>query len=1050
MSDEIVKSGEIPSGMIKVSSEFNDMLPRSIYATPYIRSKTGSASDFGGMSQDNLSGGGSIGFNNVMRNPSRRFYDPRYTATSMYMPRSNKDRNMWCRWFYDHDPLTGAILDLHAELPHSQAEFLTDDPIINRHINECVDRVNLFSQMPQIDLEFQKIGEVFIHTPWNKELGMWEDIILHNPDYMEVTYSPFAERESLLELIPSEELKKIVYSTKPEDQPLKRRIPIDILRRVLTGKNILLDNKEVTHIARKSNPTDERGSSILARLFRTYMLEDKYHEMQQTTVDALMYPLKIFKLGDKNKGWIPAKEHQEALAQMLSQANMDPNFSLIYHYGLETEVFSVVDKLMKLDTEWTNIDKRKMNALGVNQAFIENSGSYASSNVGLQIQLAKYKAKRDLFETRWLQDKFFKVMAQRNEWYTRDKREIVGNYRVKRTGAEQESRLVVPKIVWHKKLMMRDDQSYLNFLNNVYAAGKGPISTITLLMQMGLNLEEELINKKKQRAVEDRIGEYIHPPVEKAAFNTSSSKVAEVSLQKRFFDKFKIGKDKTIEVKQIDEPKNLIDLEALKKELENVNAFDIGTDNSGKDRAEFISSKNELIGNRGNINQSELGKDELLEKEKKEDIKSTREVNLVDNQEWYKNIQSPNISSEVIMLLTSYIKKLTNIIKKYDNFSEGVNTEKNDIIKLLSDLYLQGKLTSYSHTNYLPIQKEIYSNEIQDYSDIMLFNEFEDWISQLSKIDITKDSLFKVFRDLSNTCYSYGQLKGFKEQGIENAKVFNVFKNEGLQYPVNQLLNKGWNLSNVISPNSEIIILIPCIEGYENTGLNPHIKKQIDMLVNDITIKACPVEHAAFFERFINKFGKYVKRKYNTISFTNDCVDLKEWENDTIARFQKTSSDTNIIQSKVLIERTSKIGSIQSFTSGKDLFISNWIFKNESLITDSLLSLINIYDELEKPINKIFKEASYDLAQDEIDTYRLLNYIEPIQDEKEVIYGWKISEYIPKDTDYRLLNGKVWDIKGKSANKNKSPIKIFDDNVKLWLFYPQRLNETIKNYFEIL
>ena len=601
MADEITKNGNNDSGLIKVSSEFNDMLPRSIYATPYIRSKTGSASDFGGMSQDNLAGGGSIGYNNVMRNPSRRFYDPRYTATSMYMPRSNKDRNMWCRWFYDHDAMIGAVLDLHAELPHSQAEFLTDDSIINRHINDCVDRVNLFAQMPQIDLEFQKIGEVFINTPWNKELGMWEDIIIHNPDYVEVRYSPFAERDSLIELIPSEELKKIVYSTKPEEQQLKRRIPVDILRRVLTGKNILLDNKEVTHIARKSNPYDERGTSIISRIFRDLMLEDKYREFMQTSVDSMIYPLKIFKLGDKQKGWIPSKEHQEALAQMLSQANMDPNFSLIYHYGLETEVFSVVDKLMKLDTEWQNIDKRKMTALGVNEQFISGGTSFASANVGLQIQLARYKAKRDLFETRWLQDKFFKVMAERNEWYTRDKREIVGQFRVKRTGADEEGRLILPKIVWHKKLMMRDDQSYLNFLNNVYAAGKGPISTITLLMQMGLNLEEELTNKKKQKAIEDRIGEYIHPPVEKAAFNTSS-KVIKEAEKKGFFDKFKISKDKTIEVKQIEEPKNLIDLETLKKELENVSAFDMGTDNFGKDKAEFIPSKNELIGNRGNTN----------------------------------------------------------------------------------------------------------------------------------------------------------------------------------------------------------------------------------------------------------------------------------------------------------------------------------------------------------------------------------------------------------------------------------------------------------------
>jgi hypothetical protein len=123
MADEI-RNGNTDSGLIKTSQEFNDMLPRSIFVQPQI-TKTAdmglTPGDVGAMS----------GMNNVMRQPSRRFYDPRYTATSMYLPRSNKDKNMWCRWFYDHDGLTGAVLDLHAELPYSQAEFLTEDSTIN-------------------------------------------------------------------------------------------------------------------------------------------------------------------------------------------------------------------------------------------------------------------------------------------------------------------------------------------------------------------------------------------------------------------------------------------------------------------------------------------------------------------------------------------------------------------------------------------------------------------------------------------------------------------------------------------------------------------------------------------------------------------------------------------------------------------------------------------------------------------------------------------------------------------------------------------------------
>ena len=64
------------------------------------------------------------------------------------------------------------------------------------------------------------------------------------------------------------ELRKLINSTRPEDQVLKKRIPKEIITRVLTGRNIQLNQEEVTHIARRSNPYDVRGTSMLKKIFR--------------------------------------------------------------------------------------------------------------------------------------------------------------------------------------------------------------------------------------------------------------------------------------------------------------------------------------------------------------------------------------------------------------------------------------------------------------------------------------------------------------------------------------------------------------------------------------------------------------------------------------------------------------------------------------------------------------------------------------------------------------------------------------------------------------
>ncbi len=266
---------------------FQDMIPRSIFAEvdPSILDKK--ANTFTGMAGSTFSpslfaSGGANGMN-IYRNPARRFYDPEITTTAIYLPRNIRQKNRWCRWFFDHDELVGAVLELHAELPYSRAELMVDDPKIKRHVEECFDRTNFFTLLPYIDLEFMKIGEVFIHNTWDNNLGMWNHIVIHNPDFIEVTTSPFADTECVIELKPDDELRSLVHSTKPEEQQLKKRLPKDVVRRVLTGKNIILDSSEITHIARRSNPYDIRGTSILNRLFRCFVPGTKVRMFDGTT-----------------------------------------------------------------------------------------------------------------------------------------------------------------------------------------------------------------------------------------------------------------------------------------------------------------------------------------------------------------------------------------------------------------------------------------------------------------------------------------------------------------------------------------------------------------------------------------------------------------------------------------------------------------------------------------------------------------------------------------------------------------------------------------------
>jgi hypothetical protein len=1431
---------------------FQDMVPRSIFAEadPELMDKkgatfTGFTGGTGyGFNQMQLAGMGGMGSNNILRNPSRRFYDPEITTTAIYLPRNIRQKNRWCRWFFDHDEFVGAVLELHAELPYSRAEIVVDDTTIKRHIEECLDKTNFFSMLPAIDLEFMKIGEVFIHTPWDEAKGMWSHIIIHNPDFIEVRTTPFADSESVIELRPDDELRKIVHSTKPEDQQLKKRLPKEVVRRVLTGKNIMLDSREVTHIARRSNPYDIRGTSLLNRLFRLLMYEDKLREAQITIADNFIYPLKIFKLGDPQKGWIPDESHQRALAQMLQNANFDPNFSLIYHYGLQVEYMTVADKVMRLDKEWQEISEKKMIALGISKEMllgggtyacftegtqittpngiknietvskgdfvldkdglsqkvinnwcegipetitkiklwgnkeiactsnhkwpvwawprtcacgcgkeikagkayahsignpaqrpqlkklncgrgtinnkyqtgvpldynpmvelsaenikawdylmiprkfnevetnvsrdkarllgyflaegnyskhcrtkeltginltfsiaekntlvkeakelcekigipiiqieektgslrlrsanreefkdsvlwfkenageyshqkklseevmrwpielkkelikgifkgdgchqakkcigknaecivsytttsevlanqielilaqlgfpvnwvvqdnkirnltskykrkvtyrldifgkfaydleklvwgedskfayknttqflsqkagvddnyvytmirsvetikntkkvynltventhsylVKNIGTYNSANVGLQTQLARYRSKRDLFEVRWMMDKFFRVMAEKNEWYKRDAREILGHYRVKRTAEESRQRLIMPKMMWHKKLMMRDDQQFLTFLNNVYAQGKDPISAITMLMSMGLDTESELRNKSRQKEFEEMIGEYIQTPAAVGPATPGGGLGAMAKLK----GKLKFGKQEKV----AEEP--------VSKDIEDREFV------GHADKGHKIADKSAAL---------------LYEEDSDNDL--TNDIIPVNSDAWSKNISSPNVPSEVIFAMTAYDNKLRALQKKYNGgFKEGITENSKDLLKSLVDMYVQGKLTAYGWTNFLPIYRQHYAQgeDLRDYSDIVLSNEFEDWIVDLSKMAMETDKLYKHVRDLANTCYCYGQLKGFQEQGIYSVKVSNSESMDGLRYTVGELNKKGKNLSSIVSPMGEIVMFSPCIEGFDDedfgNSIDSNIKRYKDSYVAGIQINNCPVEISPFLERYVNKFGKYLKKEYDNVVFVADVINLPAWEESQKRKIEAELKDIKdevrqyVVINRLAQDKFSKVGKIPSYKQGRIMYISNWVGMEDTPITANLLKYLPITDDsLYKSVEKTFKVASNDLTKDEINTYKIFGYIQPLYDGNEEIMGWRAVEGINKvdGVDEKVVFGKNWDSAGRCASTyTREPRQLFEDNVRLWIDYPNKLSATVKAWFESL
>ena len=85
---------------------------------------------------------------------------------------------------------------------------------------EKIDLMNLCIQAAQ---EYWLLGEVFIYAELDQTKAMWSRLLIQNPDYIIVKQTVNAN-EPLIMLRPDDNLRRIIYSTKPADIRAKKSI----------------------------------------------------------------------------------------------------------------------------------------------------------------------------------------------------------------------------------------------------------------------------------------------------------------------------------------------------------------------------------------------------------------------------------------------------------------------------------------------------------------------------------------------------------------------------------------------------------------------------------------------------------------------------------------------------------------------------------------------------------------------------------------------------------------------------------------------------------
>lgn len=401
------------------------------------------------------------------------FYSPELTSESWLLPKSRQEILKWCRIFFNLEPYVQRITMLHSMYPFSKFDIVVSDPTIKKFYEEMSSNAdfNLFDYILQAALSREKFGEAICFG--NMEQGedkfwRWHNFVLLEPELVEVKTDMMTGKRTF-ELIPTEELKALVSSTRPEDmervEKMKEQSP-ELVNAILEHRNIRLEDECTSMIARITDPSATRGTSPIQSLFKALILQDWIRLAQSAYAQNYVFPKELWTIGDLASNTMPTKDDINNWKQLINQSIQNPPFSIFAPPIVHYEALSVMGKQFPLNAEYDYIQDQLLVGLGVNKNIILGEGPNFgnSKTMALQALVMQYKTVRDKFED-WIINHFFRPIAVKNNFYT-----------INAESGKKE--LILPQLSWYKSLDVEAQEREKEELMDLHE--KGMVSTKTL------------------------------------------------------------------------------------------------------------------------------------------------------------------------------------------------------------------------------------------------------------------------------------------------------------------------------------------------------------------------------------------------------------------------------------------------------------------------------------------------------------------------------------------------------------------------------------------
>lgn len=434
------------------------------------------------------------------------YQDALYDAYLIMFPEYNLvEANKRYRHYYKFNPVLGNCVDIHATFPFTDFELMVDNEEVKEYYtylaNDKYDltNINVISARDEALL-----GEAVFLGNWDSVNLEWEEWLQYPPEFIDITTVPGMSKR-IFTVKPDPEMKQIVK----EDTEASKLL-IDILKTVnskyfqaaANDESYNIPEERIMYFSNKVDGYSKRGYPLTKRALQDLMHETDLRTLQHTFTQRHTFPIKLWKLGSESMGWVPSQKHYANFKKLLVQASADPDFNLVYHFGVQFEAVGTKDKIENLQPQFEWCSKRIMNAFYVNDALLNGEApSYAGQVANTKLLMYRFTTVRNEREKQY-RNKIFLPIA-RQQQLIRQQPGDKKSFTLVKSKSFRDKQYYLPEFMWRQQNVVNNYQLQ-QMLVQLYNDGAIPFGIISDI----LGLSDKILDsyrKKEQGTYANRL-----------------------------------------------------------------------------------------------------------------------------------------------------------------------------------------------------------------------------------------------------------------------------------------------------------------------------------------------------------------------------------------------------------------------------------------------------------------------------------------------------------------------------------------------------------------